>query len=291
MTQDKSALNEAQIFAEFCHTISRLRDPDTGCPWDLKQTHRTLRQYMIEEAYEAAAEMEGEATPELCDELGDVLLQVVLNAQLASEAGAFSIFDVVKMINDKMIRRHPHVFDPEGTDRDEASIKRNWERIKEEEKRQEKTKSYFSKSEKVQPSLSKANSIGKQAAKIAFDWSQPEQVIDKLLSEIDELKQAIGTSDARRTSRIEDELGDVIFTVAQLARHLGVDPETAAHHGNEKFLQRFKKLEELAAASGVDVTTALTRSTPSPTSTMVPAVSPQPPPKCLVTMIVFKLHM
>ena len=129
MTKRKSS----ELFEEFCKTIAALRHPETGCPWDLKQTHQTLRKYMLEEAYEAANEMNGvESTPALCDELGDVLLQVVLNSQIAKDQGKFEIGDVIENINSKMLRRHPHVFDDNHEDRDEKSIKDNWERIKKE---------------------------------------------------------------------------------------------------------------------------------------------------------------
>ena len=256
MSQEKSDLEKE--FLSFCRTIAALRDPESGCPWDLKQNHATLRKYMIEEAYEAATEMEsGHATPELCEELGDVLLQVVLNAQVAEDNGKFDILDVVKSINEKMIRRHPHVFDPNHTEYDEGTIKGDWDRIKEEEKRNEKKKRYFSDAEKVQPASSKAEKIGKLASKINFDWSSPEEVLDQLQSEVDELREAINLAkDCKNSQEVELEMSDVFFTAVQLARHLDLDAEATFHLGNNKFLKRFEILEDLALKEGVDVVTA-----------------------------------
>lgn len=244
-----------EAIASLTNTIAALRHPTKGCPWDLKQNHMTLRKYMLEEAYEAASEMNSpEGSDKLCEELGDVLLQVVLNAQVAKDHGKFDLVDVINSIDEKMIRRHPHVFDPSEKAKDEASIKRNWERIKEEEKREKKDKSYFSKAEKVHPASSRAHEIGKLASKINFDWQNVQQVIAKLESEVKELKDAIANQDA--ISDIESEMGDVFFSAAQVARHLGLDAEASAHMGNDKFLRRFEQVEDLAKESGLDVTSA-----------------------------------
>ncbi|MDA9950955.1 nucleoside triphosphate pyrophosphohydrolase [Oligoflexaceae bacterium] len=244
-------------FFEFYNTVAKLRDPETGCPWDLKQTHRTLRKYMIEEAYEASAEMTSEeSTDELCDELGDVLLQVVLNAQVAKDQNSFDITKVINQINAKMIRRHPHVFDENFEKKTADQVKKSWEEIKKSEKIEE-ADSYFSSVENIQPANLQADKIGRLASKIQFDWDNVHQVIEQLQSEIEELKIALSNSDsAAKNAEIENEMGDVLFTCAQVSRHLGLSPEVAAQHGNIKFLTRFKKLEELAGRRGVHIESA-----------------------------------
>lgn len=256
------------LFQELVDVVARLRDPKTGCPWDLKQTHQSLRRFMLEEAYEAAEVMgqmsEGESSPpkpadeaarELVDELGDVLLQVVLNAQLLTDAGQGDVKQVIRSIRDKMIRRHPHVFAPtEGASLSPEEVKRRWQIIKAEEKGQDPSvkKSVFQEAkDRSFPATLQAAHIGKVAEKIGFDWLQPSQVLEQLEDELHELREEMQAQDIDR-SRLLHELGDVYFTLAQLARHLGCDPEVAAQEGNLKFLRRFAKVEALAQSQGID---------------------------------------
>lgn len=254
----------AKLFAEFCATVAQLRDPVTGCPWDLAQDHATLRRYMIEEAYEAAhvmatADSEPEASVALCDELGDVLLQVVLNAQVASDRNCFEIKDVIQAINAKMRRRHPHVFgsDVERAERDIEDIKKKWGEIKAAEKKEaisspEGNEGFFSDLHGY-PATIEALEIGKRAAKINFDWKTPAEVLAKLLSEVEEVKEEWESGDR---SALISELGDVYFSLAQLSRHLGLDPEVVALDGNRKFKRRFEVVERLAHQQGLDIESA-----------------------------------
>jgi len=242
-----------QIFVELVKTVAALRHPERGCPWDLEQNHKSLRRYMLEEAYEAAEAMLGTDEAHLLEELGDVLLQVVLNAQLAKDHGKGDIREVVQSINSKMIRRHPHVFgDLAARDIDRSEIKSNWDKIKAGEKSKSKTKDgYFADCAKIIPSLSQAYKIGKRAHLIQFDWVSVQEVLDQCKSELLELQQEIPGGDR---DRLADEMGDVFFSLCQLSRHLGIDPEAAAHQGNVKFLKRFASMEELCHGRGWDVT-------------------------------------
>ena len=250
-------------FGEFCRTIAALRHPVTGCPWDLEQTHRSLRRYMLEEAHEAAEAMTQGDPKELAEELGDVLLQVVLNAQLGTDAGTFTIEDVIESINSKMLRRHPHVFgDQEAKSRrGKTDIRKNWEQIKASEKSQTATSARGAQKltpvfEKrvIHPATRHALEIGKTAAKINFDWSSHTEVLQKFLSEVKEAKDEIQkTKDPAKSAAVAAELGDVYFSLAQLCRHLGLDPETIAADGNRKFLLRFATLEGLARRKRIDI--------------------------------------
>lgn len=250
-TPDFSAANTA--FAAFCATIAALRDPVSGCPWDLEQTHATLRRYMIEEAYEAAEAMTGSDPRELCDELGDVLLQVVLNAQVALDSGTFSIVDVVNAIEAKMRRRHPHVFGDDATKTaiTTGQVRSNWDVIKADEAqgKAKKPGGHFAEAEKKHPAAAQAVKIGKLASKIRFDWDKPEEVFAQLASEVEELRAEFAAG-ANDKARIAAEIGDVYFSLAQLCRHLDLDPETVAMDGNRKFLRRFAALEAIAASRG-----------------------------------------
>ena len=251
-------------FSHLCETIAALRHPVTGCPWDLEQTHGSLRRYMIEEAYEAVDVMEPTNFAKLREELGDVLLQVVLNAQLAQDAKQFSILDVVRDLDQKMRRRHPHVFgensDPQSkTSRDKSDIRAKWEEIKTDEKRSESTQTtdgVFSslQSGKMTPASRLTVAIGKVAKSIAFDWSGPDEVFTQLESEVKELKQEVTQPSSKQN--LAAELGDVYFCLGQLCRHLDIDPEVCAIDGNRKFLKRFEILEKLAKSEGIDVRTA-----------------------------------
>ncbi len=242
-----------QIFADFVKTVATLRHPVHGCPWDLEQDHRSLRRYMLEEAYEAAEAMLGTDEGHLLEELGDVLLQVVLNAQLAKDQNKGDINHVVQSIQSKMIRRHPHVFgELAGQGLGQAEIKSNWDAIKAQEKANKPQEAYFADCAKVVPALTQAYKIGKKAHKIQFDWDTVQGVLDHCKSELSELEQEIPGGDSER---LYDEMGDVFFCLAQVSRHLGVDPEVAAQQGNLKFLRRFALMESIGLERGLDVKT------------------------------------
>jgi MazG family protein len=240
----------AKSCVAFAKTIAALRDPKTGCPWDLEQDHQSLCRFMIEEAYEAASAMQQGDDRGIREELGDVLLQVVLNSQVAKDREVFDLVDVIDGINQKMIRRHPHVFGTteERNQRTVDQIKQKWVEIKAEDKKLEtKPKSTFAEAEKVIPATSQAAKIGKIARKIDFDWNNWREVLAQLRSEVDELEAIVAKKgETSQAAEIRAELGDVYFSLAQLARHLDLDPEAAAFEGNHKFLKRFAKVEELA---------------------------------------------
>jgi MazG family protein len=247
----------AEIFSEFVTTIAWLRDKTKGCPWDLEQDHKTLRRYMVEEAYEAAEAMSASNYDEIRDELGDVLLQVILNAQIAQDEGRFTIVDVVSSINKKMLRRHPHVFAQNKDEITSEEVRTNWEKIKTLEKATDRQKKdvepgVFAGAAKKNPSTLQALHIGKTAAKINFDWDTAAQVFDQLKSEVSELEIELKEKPLV-IGNIAEEIGDVYFSLAQLCRHLKLDPETVAVDGNRKFLKRFSKLEAIARAEGKDV--------------------------------------
>jgi len=245
----------AKEFKAFIKTVAQLRHPSRGCPWDLEQSHESLRRYMLEEAYEAAETMVSEPTAELIDELGDVLLQVVLNAQLTVESGRGDIEAVVRGIKEKMVRRHPHVFAPPPSDEriTAEAVTDQWAVIKQKERPKGYGDGVFAKAKKVHPALTQSFQIGKIAKTIHFDWQTPQDVMGQLDSELNELRVEIKAND---TAKIAEELSDCFFSLAQLSRHLGFEPEEIAQRGNLKFLRRFQAVEALAKEQGIDVTTA-----------------------------------
>jgi ATP diphosphatase len=223
-----------------------LRDAETGCPWDLEQDFATIAPYTIEEAYEVADAIDRGDMPGLRDELGDLLFQVVFYARMAKEAGAFAFGDVVAGICDKLLRRHPHVF---GTADERAAGLRegSWERIKAEERRDEGDTGVLSGVARALPALKRAQKLGKRAATVGFDWPDAGGVRDKISEELEELEQAVGTRDP---ARVEEEFGDLLFAVVNLARHLDVDAEKALAGANRKFERRFAEMERAITASG-----------------------------------------
>ena len=221
--------------------MAKLRDPETGCPWDVKQDFDSIAPYTIEEAFEVAEAIAQRDYPELKEELGDLLLQVVFHSQIASERGLFDFDAVVDVLNDKMVRRHPHVFgDAEAED--EQAVKANWEQIKQQE-RARKGREHSSAIDGVPeglPALQRAGKVQKKAGKVGFDWPAPAPVrnqVDRELAELDEAL-ASGHKDA-----IEDEFGDVLFTLVNLSRHLKIDPEQALRRATNKFERRFRTME------------------------------------------------
>jgi ATP diphosphatase len=228
--------------------MARLRAPD-GCPWDLEQDFRSIAPYTIEEAYEVADAIEREAWGELRDELGDLLLQVVYHAQMAAEAGLFDFDDVARGSADKMLRRHPHVFADESREKSADQQVRDWERIKAAE-RAEKGAARVSALDGVAaglPAMTRAVKLQNRAARVGFDWPETGPVIDKVVEEAGELAEARAAGDA---DAVEAEFGDLLFVIANLARHLGVEPEAAARRTNAKFERRFREVERRLAAQG-----------------------------------------
>lgn len=226
--------------------MRRLREPEHGCPWDLEQDFRSIAPFTIEEAYEVADAIERGAVDELADELGDLLLQVVYHAQMAAEAGEFGWDEVVAAITAKMIRRHPHVFgDWDRTD----FVAGSWERLKAEERaaKGERRESVLDGVPAALPGLTRAVKLQNRAARVGFDWPSTEGVLDKLVEEARELTEAQASADP---DRIEDEYADLLFVVANLGRHLKVDPEKALRRVNAKFERRFRAVEAALAAEG-----------------------------------------
>ena len=249
-------------FSDLVALMARLRSPE-GCPWDREQTYATLAPMLLEEAYEAfeAVEAAREGRPEeLRGELGDLLFQIVFYAQVAAERGEFTVDDVVEAIHAKMVRRHPHVFGDAASAQDSAEVLRNWEAIKAEEKRaagkdeRAKESSLLDGVSMKAPALMEAHQLTTKAARVGFDWQHVEQIFDKLHEEVDELKAAIEESIAAgdgevKTSeskheRVREELGDLLFVVTNIARHLKVEPEAALKLTNRKFRRRFRHIEQ-----------------------------------------------
>jgi len=238
--------------------MKRLRDPETGCAWDIKQTYQSIAPYTLEEAYEVVDAIERGDLDDLKDELGDLLLQVVFHSQMASENKVFDFDDVASGIVDKMIRRHPHVFG-DTKFANEAEQKASWDQIKADERAAKKGSSHQDDTlpsaldgiAKALPALKRADKIQKRAARIGFDWPDDAPVYDKIREETDEVKAAVESGNQRD---IEDELGDLLFSVVNLTRHYGVDAEKALSQANEKFSNRFRKVEALANHQSSDMT-------------------------------------
>jgi ATP diphosphatase len=237
--------------------MSRLRDRERGCPWDIEQDFSTIAPYTIEEAYEVADAIDRGDIVALKDELGDLLLQVVFHAQMAREQDAFGFGDVVAAISDKMVRRHPHVFgDVDRTDAE--AVKRSWERIKRDERRDagDGDDSALAGIARGMPEWQRAVKLQDRAAKVGFDWPGPAPVLDKLLEELGEVRAefdalAAAPDDAAVRAKLQEEIGDLLFVAANLARHAKVDVGSALRGANRKFERRFRAMEALADADGV----------------------------------------
>ncbi len=218
-----------------------LRNPETGCPWDVKQTFETIAPYTVEEAYEVSDAIDRKDMDDLKDELGDLLLQVVFHSQIADESGLFDFNDVVDSISNKMIRRHPHVF-TEKTEKSSEDVKETWENIKATERNSKKENvSALDGIALSLPALLRAEKLTKRAARVNFDWPSYREVFDKIREEIEELEVELDNN--APIDRIEDELGDLLFCMANLARHLKLDPEQSLKRANNKFYNRFKAVE------------------------------------------------
>jgi nucleoside triphosphate diphosphatase len=230
--------------------MARLRDPTRGCPWDVKQNFDTIAPYTIEEAYEVADAIDRRDWNDLCDELGDLLLQVVFHAQMANEQGLFDFNDVAHAISAKMHRRHPHVFgDTTYADLDEQM--QAWEAIKTSERTargESNDDSALAGISSGMPEWKRALKLQQRAATVGFDWPDHRSVLDKLAEEVEEVR--VEFESGADPARLEDEIGDVLFVTANLARHAGVDVSRALRHANAKFERRFRRMEQLAVADG-----------------------------------------
>ena len=238
--------------------MAALRHPETGCPWDIKQDFASIKPYTIEEAYEVADAIERNDPEDLCDELGDLLLQVVFHARMAQEQDLFSFEDVVEAITRKMIRRHPHVFERSDADTPDK-VKAQWAEIKAEEKAERRarrakrglaeveTQGQLTDVPRALPALMEALKLQEAASRVGFDWGAAGPVLDKIEEEIAELRAEIAAGDNKKAA---DELGDVIFAVANLGRHLKTDPEDALRNTNTKFRNRFAYVEAGLAKLG-----------------------------------------
>ena len=226
--------------------MQKLRDADSGCPWDVAQDFATIAPYTVEEAYEVADAIAREDMDALRDELGDLLFQVAFHAQMASEAGHFDFNDVAAVISEKMIRRHPHVF---GSDEERAAGKEagSWERIKAQERADSGDASAMAGVAKALPALKRAQKLGNRASTVGFDWADRDGVRDKIHEELEELEEAVG---GRDSGEIDEEFGDLLFAVVNLSRHLDVDPEQALRGATDKFERRFRAMEQAILDSG-----------------------------------------
>lgn len=255
-SQDRPAINAGHgDVHELLEIMARLRNPEGGCPWDLEQDFSTIAPYTIEEAYEVADAIDRGDLADLKDELGDLLLQVVFHAQMANEQGAFAFGDVVAAICDKMVRRHPHVFGDANFEDAEAQTV-NWEAIKQAERAASgKTDtSALSGISRGLPEWQRAVKLQSRAARVGFDWPGPAPVIEKLHEEIEEVRSEFAQAEVMDNhDRLEDELGDLLFVAANLARHAKVDPGAALRRANQKFERRFRAMEAFAAEAGTQM--------------------------------------
>jgi ATP diphosphatase len=232
--------------------MAQLRNPKGGCPWDLEQNFATIAPYTIEEAYEVADAIERQDMPALRDELGDLLLQVVFHARMAQEAGKFDLSQVADGISEKMVRRHPHVFGDTVVETSEAQT-RAWEDHKETE-RQAQAKSAGKPPSALDgvaaglPALLRALKLQRRAARVGFDWPDARDVLEKMQEELDEIRAELDSGG--KPERVLDEVGDLLFVCANLARHLDVDPEAALRHANGKFERRFRHIEQRLSGQG-----------------------------------------
>ena len=224
--------------------MRRLRDPDTGCPWDIEQTFATIAPYTIEESYEVEDAIARDAWSELEGELGDLLLQVVYHGQMGAEAGHFDFDSIARRISAKMIDRHPHVFGDESRDKSAEDQTRDWEKTKAEERRSAGRSGVLDDVALGLPALLRAVKLQKRAARVGFDWPDATHVLDKIAEETGELVQAMQGGDR---DHLEEEFGDLLFVMANLARHLEIDPEAALRGANAKFTRRFRSIEAALA--------------------------------------------
>ncbi len=239
---------DTKEFINLFTIVKKLRDPVGGCPWDLEQTHKTLLKYLVEESFEYIDAVEKNNSNEMKDELGDVLLQVLLHSVIAEQNSSFNFQDVCKNLSEKLVRRHPHVFGEAGK-LTSSEVTENWQKIKNQEKGNKK-KYFINSRDTMNTALNSANKIGVKSREVNFDWIKYEDVLSKVDEELDEVKEAINLKDKKK---IEEELGDLLFSVAQLTRHLDLDPESVLKKANLKFVKRFNKLEDYIDQEKLDI--------------------------------------
>ena len=244
-----STSRAALEFTRLIEIVATLRAPD-GCPWDREQTIDTLKPFVLEEAYEVLEAIDRHDHAGLCEELGDFVFEAVFLAQLEAEAGHFTIADSISQVADKLIRRHPHVFARSEGDPDSADkVRVRWEEIKAQE-RGGSPKTLLSGIAPALPALLRAFHIGVRAASVGFDWAATNQVMDKIQEEVNELREVVDAPGEISRARAEDEMGDLLFTIAHLSRQLGIEPETALRKANDKFTRRFTSMEQAVGSSG-----------------------------------------
>ena len=241
---DQIVRDPAGGLARLREIMARLRDPETGCPWDLEQTFATIAPYTVEEAHEVADAIERQAWDELKGELGDLLFQSVFHAQMADEAGMFDLDDVIRGISDKMLARHPHVFGDASREKSAAQQTADWEAIKAAERGPGRVLDGVALG---LPGLTRAVKLQKRAARVGFDWPSTDEVVAKIIEEAAELVEA---RDQLTETEVTEEFGDLLFVMANLARHLNVDPEAALRAANAKFTRRFARIEDWLAEDG-----------------------------------------
>ena len=247
MSDDSLIHDETAGIERLLKIMQRLRDPDTGCPWDIEQDFATVAPYTIEEAYEVADAIERKQWQELKGELGDLLFQSVFHAQMADEAGHFTFQDVVTTMSDKMVSRHPHVFGDENRNKSAEQQTQDWETIKAAERADKEQKGTLDGVAIGLPALLRAYKLQKRAARVGFDWPSTANVLEKIAEESAELVEA---RDELTPEAVEEEFGDLMFVMANLGRHLGVEPEAALRRANAKFTRRFEGVEARLAATG-----------------------------------------
>jgi MazG family protein len=230
-------------FQKLCEIVAKLRAPG-GCPWDREQTHESLLPAIIEEAYEVTEAAHVKDDAHFCEELGDLLLLVVMHAEIARETGRFNIDQIIRGVADKLVRRHPHVFGTSDA-RDSGAVLKQWEAIKREEKKADSH--YLASLPKALPALKRAQKAQSKAARVNFDWADLRDVVAKVEEEVREMKEAIASRDP---ARMEDEIGDALFAVVNLARKCKIDAESALQGGTDKFVTRFNQLENELRAQG-----------------------------------------
>jgi ATP diphosphatase len=249
LQQRRKDINHKNKIQQLLDIMAQLRDPETGCPWDRQQNFSTIAPYTIEEAYEVADAIQRGRMDELKDELGDLLFQVVFHARMAEEEGGFNFDDVVEAICDKMIRRHPHVFARDESGRlpavDAKAQSEAWELSKEQEREARGANSLLDGVPRGMAELQRSVKLQKRAARVGFDWGSPEPVMEKFTEEANEMLEAMRSGDK---AAMEDELGDLMFVVTNLARQLKIDPARALRSANAKFEQRFRAVEETAGS-------------------------------------------
>jgi MazG family protein len=228
--------------------VKALRHPQTGCPWDLEQTHQSLLKYLIEESYEFVEAVEENNPNHMEEEIGDVLFQVLLHTTIGEEKQNFSLETSAKVLADKLIRRHPHVFKTQDLKLTSEQVLENWQRIKIEEKG--RTKYAINEKDLHAPALESSYKIGKKSTRVNFDWANYQQVLMKVEEEWQEVKVELPPTGQYNKERVQEEIGDLLFSVAQLARHLDLNPEECLRMANKKFIKRFNKVEDIVISTG-----------------------------------------